>query len=170
MAFRDHRSAAPAAEEVPAVDRPSAAVRAAIIDLERKGRLSAAQVVEAARNPASPLHACFEWADDVAAEGYRLEQARRLIRGVKVIVSESETTLAAPRYVRDSGKESAEQGYVSLDQVRGEPENAKAVLVYEFGRAAACCDRALRIADALGIEDETRDVCVKLRRLLARLV
>jgi len=158
-----------AARDLPDDARPSAEVRAAIIDLERKGRLTASKVVDAARNPASPLHACFEWDDDVAAEGYRLEQARRLIRGVKVVVTESETTLAAPRYVRDAAQETGDQGYVTIDQLHGEPENAKAVLRYEFGRAAACCERSLRVARAVGVEDDAKDIIAKISRLLAKL-
>lgn len=46
--------------------------------------LRAHVVVDEARNPASPLHKHFEWDDAVAAEGYRLQQARALIRIVLV--------------------------------------------------------------------------------------
>jgi hypothetical protein len=37
------------------------------------------RVVEAARNPKSPLHSSFEWDNRKAATAYRLEQARTLI-------------------------------------------------------------------------------------------
>jgi hypothetical protein len=44
------------------------------------GLLRPADVIEAARNPRSPLHTHFEWDDRVAAREYRLWQARQLIR------------------------------------------------------------------------------------------
>lgn len=41
-------------------------------------------VVEDARSASSPLHSFFEWNNGKAAEKYRLEQARHLIRSVVV--------------------------------------------------------------------------------------
>ena len=49
------------------------------------GILYPEDVVNSARDPKSPLHDVFEWDDGIAAEQYRLEQARRLIR-VQVII------------------------------------------------------------------------------------
>jgi hypothetical protein len=46
--------------------------------------LRPADVVEAARDTESALHACFEWDDTVAAEQHRLWQARQLIRVVVI--------------------------------------------------------------------------------------
>lgn len=46
------------------------------------GLLLPRDVVTAARNEDSPLHACFEWNDGDAAESWRLHQARQLIRVV----------------------------------------------------------------------------------------
>jgi hypothetical protein len=48
------------------------------------GRLTPGDVVEAARNKRSPLNPHFEWNDAAAAEQYRLDQARSLIRVVRV--------------------------------------------------------------------------------------
>jgi hypothetical protein len=48
------------------------------------GELFAPAVVDAARNKKNPLHSFFEWRDDVAAEAYRVEQARELIRLIRV--------------------------------------------------------------------------------------
>ena len=52
------------------------------------GSLSAHDVVEYARDPDSALHSSFTWDDSEAAEQYRLEQARRVIRTVKITVPE----------------------------------------------------------------------------------
>lgn len=48
------------------------------------GEITPKAVVEAARSPDSALHNHFEWEDRVAAESYRLDQARRLIRVVRI--------------------------------------------------------------------------------------
>lgn len=172
MALRDHKASTPIVEvESPeATIRPSDAARAALAELENGGRLTATDVVEAARIETSPLHRYFEWDDDAAAEAYRIEQARRLIRSVKVIVTEDSTTLASPRYVRDARLEDEhEQGYVTTEQLQREPENAQRLLRYEFGRAAAHCERACSIADALGMGDDTRKVVASIQRLLNKL-
>lgn len=39
-----------------------------------------AQIVDKARDPASELHKCFEWDDSKAAESYRIQQARQVVR------------------------------------------------------------------------------------------
>lgn len=54
------------------------------------GVLTAPLVVDVARDPKHPLHSRFEWNDELAANSYRVEQARALIRTVRVrYVSES---------------------------------------------------------------------------------
>ena len=37
------------------------------------------QILDYARNPDTELHKCFEWDDSVAAEKYRLQQARTVV-------------------------------------------------------------------------------------------
>jgi hypothetical protein len=48
------------------------------------GSLTPQAVVEAARNPRHVLHKHFEWDDATAAEAYRIEQARGIIRVIRV--------------------------------------------------------------------------------------
>ena len=60
----------------------------AIYDANR--RLTPALVVDAARDEGHPLHDRFEWNDKAAAEAHRLDQARRLIRSVRVIYKEAD--------------------------------------------------------------------------------
>lgn len=124
-------------------------IREALRALEENGRLTARDVVTAARDPASPLHDCFEWDDSTAAEAWRTEQARSLIRSVVVNVTVEERTISSVHYVRDPTV-GDEQGYVSVPQLRSEPEAAKAMLVVEFQRAEACYKRAMNLTAALG--------------------
>lgn len=44
-----------------------------------EGRITPQEVLEKARDKKSELHKCFEWNDSVAAEKYRLQQARAII-------------------------------------------------------------------------------------------
>lgn len=52
------------------------------------------ELVEYARNnPNSELHKCFEWNDTVAAEKYRISQARDVIRYLRITVPTEEGNL-----------------------------------------------------------------------------
>lgn len=55
-------------------------------ELESQGKLTPHEVVEASRPDDAPLHAAFEWNDEVAAEKYRETQASYIIRSVEVVV------------------------------------------------------------------------------------
>lgn len=50
-----------------------------------KGQLKPADVVDESRPTSAPLHPCFEWDDEVAAEKYREVQAGNLIRSITVV-------------------------------------------------------------------------------------
>ena len=57
---------------------------------QERGRIEPSAVVEESRDTSSPLHPCFEWDDAVAAEKYREDQARLVIRSI-VTVSDNST-------------------------------------------------------------------------------
>lgn len=72
-------------------------LREALEDVrERRGELTPAAVVaeaKAAKTEAGHiLHARLEWRDDRAADAYRLQQARELIRSVRVVYAEATET------------------------------------------------------------------------------
>ena len=50
----------------------------------QNGEITPRGVVDDAVNPKSPLHPCFEWDDDKAADAHRLSQARKLIGSIVV--------------------------------------------------------------------------------------
>lgn len=50
-----------------------------------KGELTPQDILDDARHDNSPLHSFFEWDDSAAAEHYRLQQARGLIRAVVAV-------------------------------------------------------------------------------------
>ena len=53
-------------------------------ELEKEGRLTAKNLLDANRPENAPLHDAFNWNDDEAAELYREEQARKIIRCIVV--------------------------------------------------------------------------------------
>ena len=68
------------------------------------GNLTPKAVVDAARNSRHPLHKHFEWDDALAAEAFRLEQARTIIRIIHVEDAKTETGTAAAFYsIADKG-------------------------------------------------------------------
>lgn len=87
-------------------------------------------VLEAARDPANPLHAAFDWDDQEAAEKWRLHQARALIRSVRVVVEERETR---PMFVHVA----PESGYQPLSVVVKNPSLFARALAEANDRLAA---------------------------------
>ncbi len=144
-------------------------VRAALAELENRGRLTPESVVEAARDSNSPLHEHFDWNDETAAHSHRMEQARRLIRSIKVLIVHDELRIVAPKYVRDVTLEPAEQGYRSLPAVARDPETQRPTLAYYFTQARTNMARAVNIAEALGFGDDCKGVMASIDKLLRRL-
>ena len=65
--------------------------------LSAENNLTASSLVDVSRPEDAPLHDDFEWNDDVAAELYRQDQARSMIRSIVVVSEDSpkqETTRA----------------------------------------------------------------------------
>lgn len=61
--------------------------------LSSEGELTAHRLLEVSRDSSAPLHNLFEWDDRIAAEEYRVSQARYIIRSITV---ESETNIKQP--------------------------------------------------------------------------
>lgn len=61
------------------------------------GRLMPEDVVNSARKTDNPLHPHFEWNDKLAAQSYRLDQARNIIRIIRI--EDAENGDARPAYV-----------------------------------------------------------------------
>lgn len=128
------------------------------IRVRNDGVLRPDDVVKDARNESSPLHSFFTWDDTEAANQFRLDQARTLIRNVKVEYKTSTTSFIAPCYVRDPRVASDEQGYASVAEIKTESTVAADALRYEFDRAIGLLERAVSIADALGIGEQVQEL------------
>jgi hypothetical protein len=116
--------------------------------------LTAEAVVQAARDPKSPLHALFDWDTKRAAERYWLIEARAIIVSFKYTMVTTTTTYQLPQYVRNPRAPADRQGYVSVDQMRTDTDLAHEHLLAEFARVRSALDRARGYAVTLGHEHE----------------
>lgn len=124
------------------------------------GVLTPEAVVEDAKSKASPLHGQFQWNVKQAAYQHWLDQARSLIRSVRVVLTED--WIRAPAYVRDPHAERDVQGYVTTLSLRSDEDAARAVVVAEFSRAAAAIRRAREVAKALDLEEVMDELLVRI--------
>lgn len=128
--------------------------QAAIKALEdRAGRVTAEDLVAAARDRKHPLHGDFEWDDHKAAHQYRLNQARQLISSVRVVMTVETKQMAIVGYVRDP-EAAPLQGYRAVAKIRSERDVAVEALLVEIERVQSILERAQGVAIGLGLEDE----------------
>jgi len=93
-------------------------------------------LLEAAKDPASPLHPCFEWRDGVAGERYRLAQARALYRKVKLQIVRADPerravvfeTVRAVTSVPDERKRDGSASYGRTSVVMSDEQRRASVL------------------------------------------
>lgn len=134
-----------------------------------KGTLTPKAVVEDARDPDSPLHEHFDWDDTSAAERYREEQARGLIRQVKVVIEVDEVVMRVPAYVHDPDLEPGEAGYVTTAKLRTKEEKARVVMALEIKRVRSALARAQEVSAALGLEGEVRELEDRVEAMLRKI-
>lgn len=148
--------------------RRTIAERLKQIARHHQGRLEPDDVVADARDESSPLHSHFEWDDGIAADEYRREQARVLIRSVRLEVTEvsPEELNRTPAWVRDSRRASHQQGYVETTSIRLSSAHARETVKQEIGRVIALWRRVLAVSDVLGLRDQALE---ELRRAEAWL-
>lgn len=140
--------------------------REAILSLEAGGTLTPDAVLAAAKAKSSPLHDLFTWDTNEAAMKWRLEEARTIIRSVRYIEGPSDIrVLGAPNYVHDPTIPGNQQGYVSVDTLRTDPERARQSLQVELQRVESALTRAQGLAAIIGLDDEVDRFLVRLAKL-----
>lgn len=70
-------------------DKDASILGPALSELAVKGEVQPRDVVDVAKSSNSPLHKYFEWNDARAADQFRLEQARNMLRSIKVKYTEN---------------------------------------------------------------------------------
>lgn len=118
------------------------------------GHLTPRATVDAARDPRSALHPHFEWDDAAAAEAYRLDQARELIRMIRIEDDNQENDPPAFLSVNE-GK--AGVSYRTYGDVLGSVTLQDAVLKAAERDLKAFEDRYRRLEDICNIVREARE-------------
>jgi hypothetical protein len=83
------------------------------------GAIRPARVVEMARPDTAPLHKCFEWDNAAAAERHREDQARHLIRSIRVV--RDPTANEPPKRIYVSVRHGDPQGYMAMERAMQSP-------------------------------------------------
>lgn len=75
-----------------------------------KETITAKDLLDASRDENAPLHNCFEWDDSIAAEQYRIWQARSIINSIEIVITKSEKPVTVRRYINVNSTGSRKQG------------------------------------------------------------
>ena len=148
------------------------AVRLRLEQLARagSGRLTPEAVLEDAKRKDSPLHQHFEWDTKKAAHSWWLQQARDLIRSVRVEVVTENKMVSVVAFVRDPSAASGEQGYVPIARLQNDRDLARTALVAEFTRVGDQLRRARELAAALDAQGDVDDLIDRVTGLRQRFI
>lgn len=130
---------------------------------ERGGDIQAEELVVAATATSSPLHCLFEWDNSKAGHSFRVEQARQILRSIRVKIEQRGHTIVAPFYLRNPDLPPAEQGYTALPYLLTDKDRMRRVVVAELARAVGALTRASAVMSSGGYD--TR----KLQTLTAKV-
>lgn len=132
------------------------------------GNLDPRDVVEEARASSHPLHDYFEWRDKIAGQQFRIDQARALIRSVRIEVKTNSAPMRAPQWVRSPDNKPDQRGYVEVTRVVALEARLR-IIRGEIDRAIGVVERLREISAALAVEAEFGAAQEALRALRGRL-
>lgn len=90
--------------------------------LEARGKLTAEELLNANRAEDAPLHDSFEWDDSVAAESWRMQQARHIINSLEIVTENREPVRAFFSIIR------SEPNYRHIDTILQRQDDTEALL------------------------------------------
>jgi len=138
------------------------------IAAQHGGNLDPKDVVEEAKASSHPLHDYFEWRDKIAGEQFRIDQARALIRSVRIEVKTNSAPMRAPQWVRSPANGPDQRGYVEVTRVVALEARLK-IIRQEIDRAIGVVERLREISAVLAVEAEFGAAQEALRALRGRL-
>ena len=97
---------------------------------KKHGGVTPKLLVNESRDKRALLHDCFEWNDGIAAEEYRLEQARHILRVIVVLPEEDDNDEKPPIKIRAfvPVKENNETHFVTIGRAMGDEDLRQQVL------------------------------------------
>lgn len=128
------------------------------------GKTDAKDVVDDARPIDSPLHPVFEWDDSIAAESYREDQARRLIRSVVIVQYDDrdrEIKRTEPVFLPVARPYQNERGYMESTDAMSDPVVRESIIAVARSQLEGWVKRNRNI-------QELADIAIEVERALAR--
>lgn len=119
---------------------------------DASGHIEPEAVVKEARDPGSPLHDEFEWDTSKAAKQAWIEQARRLIRLVKIEIIIENRVYRSVNYVSDPSRDQKSRRFIDVTIAANQRSTARAIIVAEMDRITAAIRRARELAMVLGLD------------------
>ena len=117
---------------------------------DEDGRVDPEVLVQAAKDPASPVHGDFDWDVQAAAKKHWLSTAQSLIRLVRITMTVENQTLVVPHYVPDPKRPSKSKKYVDITFAATNREMSRQIMLSEMDRIASAIRRAQDVATVLG--------------------
>jgi hypothetical protein len=115
------------------------------------GRYTPEIIVAEAADKDHELHDSFNWDNESAGHQYRLDQARTLIRVVRINRFVERKLIQVVCYIHDPRLPGKQQGYVSIASLKKDRETGLAAVKMELARIQSAVDRGQGIAEALGL-------------------
>lgn len=126
--------------------------------LEEIGRdvnITPEQVLKKARDKQSELHKCFEWDDSIAAEKYRLQQARQLIQFF--VITPKKENKPPIRYFQITSKPNE---YMPTMCFLKHPEEHRKLLQRAFAELRSFQDRYKSLSELENVFEEINKIAV----------
>lgn len=134
---------------------------------DENGNIEPERVVESARDPGSPIHGDFTWDNKEAGQAYRLDEAKRLIRFVKVEFLVEDRTISSVLYVPDPNRAPKSRRYIDVTVAARRDDSAQKILMAELDRISAAIRRAYEIAEVLGLTDQLDHLLAETMKIRA---
>jgi len=122
------------------------------------GIVTPAQIVEMARDPNALLHGCFTWDNGEAAESWRKQEARQILRAVRYYDAGKDIGRAyeAVRLRTDDG--AIRRGYMESKQAASDPDLRMQVLRQAMRQMIALRKRFQSFSELSGVWTQLEDV------------
>lgn len=127
------------------------------IRVKHNGRLEPEWVVHNAKSPRNPMHDLFEWDDNVAAQNFRVDQARSVIRSVDVVVEEAPQMKPMRAFV--SVVQERDRSYTSVQHAMSDDDLRKQLIAQAYTELEAWQKRyaeLIELADVFAAIDQAR--------------
>ena len=140
--------------------------------IEKNGFVTPEIVVEDAKKATSLLHDYFDWSNREAAEKWRIEQAKTMIRGISItIVSAGKEEVIRSYYSVNPSKDmdtEAKKVYVTMDAVFTDKDKRKEVIGYALMELRGWTERYRQYSELAPMVDYIRRFNERLNKKLGK--